>query len=99
FGPTDTDRWMWAQAWAGDPGDFKEVGRPTPGTICVFTRSGGGHVTLYEHTGDDGMIACRGGNQCDEVDLSHYDPAPRIGIDVPVSGYADGLLLAGRGRR
>src|SRR5262245_62031523 len=23
FGPTDTDRWMWAQAWAGDPKNFE----------------------------------------------------------------------------
>ena len=85
FGRTDTDRWMWAQAWAGDPGDFKEVGRPTPGTICVFTRSGGGHVTLYEHTDDDGMIACRGGNQSDQVNLSHYDPDTLIGFYWPVA--------------
>ena len=85
FGPTDTDRWMWAQAWAGDPGDFKEIGRPTPGTICVFTRSGGGHVTLYEHTDDDGMIACRGGNQSDQVNLSHYDPDTLIGFYWPVA--------------
>jgi len=85
FGVTDTERWLWAQAWAGDGENFKEVGRPTPGTICVFTRSGGGHVTLYEHTDDDGMIACRGGNQSDEVNLSHYDPDTLIGFYWPVA--------------
>jgi len=73
FGPTDTDRWMWAQAWAGDEEDFKHTTRLTPGTVVVMTRSGGGHVTLYEHTNDDGTLACRGGNQSDQVNVSNYD--------------------------
>src|SRR5215831_13642871 len=73
FGPTDTDRWLWAQAWAGDPTNFKPTGRLTPGTIVVMTRSGGGHVTLFEEW-DDGMLRCRGGNQSDAVNVSLYDP-------------------------
>jgi uncharacterized protein (TIGR02594 family) len=84
FGPTDTDRWMWAQAWAGDEKNFKPVGRPTPGTIVVMTRSGGGHVTLFEEWDDD-MLLCRGGNQSDEVNLSSYDPETVIHYVWPVA--------------
>src|SRR5215467_190727 len=47
FGPTDTDRFLWAQSFANDPG-FVEIDEPLLGCIVVMTRSGGGHVTLYE---------------------------------------------------
>jgi len=47
FGPTDTDKFLWALAWADDPG-FVRMGRPVPGTIVVMEREGGGHVTFYE---------------------------------------------------
>jgi len=72
FGPTDTDRWMWAQSFASDKG-FIHLGSPVPGTIVVMTRSGGGHVTMFEEW-DGNMIRCRGGNQSNEVNVSSYDP-------------------------
>jgi uncharacterized protein (TIGR02594 family) len=85
FGPTDTDRWMWAQAWAGDEKNFKPVGHPTPGTIVVMTRSGGGHVTLYEETDSNGNYRCRGGNQSDAVNVSSYDPETVIDLVWPTA--------------
>jgi len=88
FGPTDTDRWMWAQAWAADPENFKPVGRPVAGSIVVMTRSGGGHVTLFEELDGNGNWRCRGGNQSDAVNVQSYDPDTVIAVvwpaDVPV---------------
>lgn len=85
FGPTDTDRWMWAQAWANDAANFKATGRLTPGTIVVMTRSGGGHVTLFEEWGSNNMLRCRGGNQSDAVNVSSYDPSTVIRYVWPVA--------------
>jgi uncharacterized protein (TIGR02594 family) len=72
FGPTDTDRWMWAQSFADDYGYIRLV-QPVLGSIVVMSREGGGHVTMFEDW-DDGMLRCRGGNQSNEVNVSSYDP-------------------------
>lgn len=37
---------------------------PTPGAVMVYSRTGGGHVTLYE-SADSAYYYCRGGNQAD----------------------------------
>jgi hypothetical protein len=61
FGATDTDRWLWANAWAqfGAAAD-----KPQPGDVLVFRWAGGGHhVTLYDHEEDDNYYHCTGGNQ------------------------------------
>lgn len=81
FGPTDTDRWMWAQSFASDPG-FEHQGSPVPGTIVVMSREGGGHVTMFEEW-DDGELLCRGGNQSNEVNTSSYDPGTVIAYCWP----------------
>jgi len=78
FGPTDTDKWMWAQSFASDPG-FVKLGSPVPGTIVVMTREGGGHVTMFEEWDDNGNLRCRGGNQSNCVNVSTYDPSTVIG--------------------
>ena len=49
FGGTDTDRFLWARSWADDP-DYTVLKTPRLGCIVVLTRSGGGHVTVYEST-------------------------------------------------
>lgn len=70
FGPTDTDKYLWAAAW-GKPGpeliqlDPKHL---FPGAIMVFTRDGGGHVSFYEGE-DDTAYHIRGGNQSDMVNV------------------------------
>jgi uncharacterized protein (TIGR02594 family) len=70
FGDTDTERWMWAQAWADWP-QSTELAEPQLGAIIVTTRDGGGHVTMYEGKGSSsGYWACRGGNQSDMVKVS-----------------------------
>jgi uncharacterized protein (TIGR02594 family) len=73
FGNTDTDKWMWAESFASDPG-FIHLGSPVPGCIVVMTREGGGHVTMFEAWDDNGGIRCRGGNQSNCVNVSSYDP-------------------------
>jgi uncharacterized protein (TIGR02594 family) len=80
FGPTDTDKFLWAQSFASDP-NFKEIGAPRPGAIVVMTREGGGHVTLYES--GSGSITCRGGNQSDCVCVANYDEDTVIGYYWP----------------
>lgn len=84
WGPSDTDRWLWAQAWAGNQQAFKHTGRLTPGTIVVMTRSGGGHVTLFEEWDGD-MLVCRGGNQSDSVCTAKYDPDSVIAYCWPTA--------------
>lgn len=64
FGPSDTDKFLWAQAWKqfGTP-----VEHPQPGDVLVFAR----HVSLYD--GEDGdHYLCRGGNQSDSVNVTHF---------------------------
>lgn len=89
----DTGSFLWAQSFADDPG-FEHQVEPCLGTICVMTREGGGHVTMFEgwvnssHTQFKG----RGGNQSDEVNVSTYDVDDIIawvwprGVPVPAPG-------------
>lgn len=71
FGKTDTDRWMWALAWADDDAFGTVLDAPVLGCVVVMERSGGGHVTLYESTSGS-SYKCRGGNQSDAVTLASY---------------------------
>jgi uncharacterized protein (TIGR02594 family) len=62
FGPTDTDKWMWADAWRQF--GTAVTGDPQPGDVLVFKWAGGGeHVTFYDHMEDDNYYHCTGGNQ------------------------------------
>jgi len=77
FGPTDTDRWMWAQAWGGKYWEADEIDEPCLGCVAVMSREGGGHVCLVEAwtEGSDtfisgGQFKGRGGNQSDMVNVS-----------------------------
>jgi len=88
FGATDTDCFLWALAWSEDPREFMRIGRPVLGCIVVMEREGGGHVTLYEYTDDDGNYACRGGNQSDAVNVQHYDPDTVVALVWPVAAGA-----------
>lgn len=76
FGPTDTDRYLWANAWiqfghevahrdkATGAMVFAPGMAPLPGDICVYVWAGGGHhVTLYDHEEEDEFYHCTGGNQ------------------------------------
>lgn len=55
-----------ALAWASWGQALKA---PTPGAVLVYSRDGGGHVTLYESE-DSAYYYCRGGNQSDMVNVT-----------------------------
>lgn len=86
FGDIDTDRFLWAQSWASDD-NFIKIGAPVLGCIVVMTRSGGGHVTLYESDAGSN-IKCRGGNQSDAINVASYPKSSVIAYvwpkDVPL---------------
>jgi hypothetical protein len=48
---------------------------PSPGAVMVYSRTGGGHVTLYESE-DANYYYCRGGNQSDSVNVSKLSEVP-----------------------
>jgi uncharacterized protein (TIGR02594 family) len=75
FGLNDTDKFLWARAWA----QFgTKVDTPQLGDVLVFP----GHVTLYD--GQDGeYYLCRGGNQSDSVKVSYMPKDSVIAIRRP----------------
>jgi uncharacterized protein (TIGR02594 family) len=87
FGPTDTDKFLWAQAW-DDPSFGTKLDQPVPGCIVVMTRSGGGHVTLYESASGSNYI-CRGGNQGDAINTSSYPKSSVIALVWPNAAADD----------
>ena len=84
FGSTDTDRFMWAKSWADDAG-YQILKTPRLGCVVVMTRSGGGHVTLYESTSGSSYM-CRGGNQSDAINLAAF---PKSNVVALVWPYAE----------
>jgi uncharacterized protein (TIGR02594 family) len=81
FGPTDTDRWMWARAWDDDVWGYP-LSVPRPGAVVVMEREGGGHVTLYERTEGSNYV-CRGGNQSDAVNQASYPISKVVALMWP----------------
>src|SRR5262249_15144324 len=85
FGTTDTDRWMWALAWADDAEFGVRLSAPRLGCIVVMEREGGGHVTTFESTDGD-YYRCRGGNQSDMVNVSSYPISNVVALVWPKAG-------------
>ncbi len=84
FGPTDTDKFLWADSW-------RQFGAPVPrgqeklGDVLVFQWSSGGHhVTLYEGMADAQHYSCRGGNQSDAINVEPLPVASCTGIRRPL---------------
>ena len=67
---------LWAQNWAswGTPQKVAMLG-----DVLVFTRSGGGHVTLYVGE-DEHFYHCLGGNQSDQVNIIRKPKTPILAI-------------------
>jgi uncharacterized protein (TIGR02594 family) len=86
FGKTDTDKFLWARAWADDP-DYPKLPKPKLGCVVVLTRSGGGHVTTYESDAGS-SIKCRGGNQSDAVTLASYPKSSVVAYVWPKASVA-----------
>jgi len=82
FGPTDTDKWMWAESWSRWPNSV-HLDEPRLGCIVVFRwDSGSHHVTLYEST-EGSNYKCRGGNQSDMVNVASFPAANAIALVWP----------------
>jgi uncharacterized protein (TIGR02594 family) len=79
FGPTDTDKFLWAQAWAKWG---TKLSVPRVGCVMVLTREGGGHVTLYEEDAGSSFRG-RGGNQSDMVNVASFTDSSIIAMVWP----------------
>lgn len=78
-----------ALAWASFGVALK---MPTPGALLVNSRTGGGHVTLYESE-DATYYYCRGGNQADSFNVTKIPKSRAVkairwpaGIPLPTAG-------------
>lgn len=87
WGATDTDKPMWALAWA-DCEDYAPLDEPVLGAVVVMEREGGGHVTLLEGVNSDGTYRCRGGNQSDAVNVQNYSRSQVVALVWP-KAYGD----------
>ena len=76
FGPSDTDKFLWARAW--EQFGTEREGEPQLGDVLVFP----GHVTMYDGREGDYYL-CRGGNQSDSVRVSHMPASSVIAVRVP----------------
>lgn len=73
---TKMDGAQYGFLWADDWRYFGVEVKPQLGAVMVFTRNGGGHVSLYE--GEDGdNFLIRGGNQSDAINVISY-PKDRL---------------------
>jgi uncharacterized protein (TIGR02594 family) len=70
---------------------------PSPGAVLVYSRQGGGHVTLYESE-DTNYYYCRGGNQSDSVNVTKIPKSRPIkairwpaGVALPTAGRKIGV--------
>ncbi len=81
---SDTDCFLWAQSFASDP-NYVRIEEPVLGAICVMTRDGGGHVTMFEGWANAGHTSYkgRGGNQSDEVNVGTFSTDDLIGFYWP----------------
>jgi uncharacterized protein (TIGR02594 family) len=72
---------LWALSYSTGWG-IKLAG-PAVGAIAVKTRNGGGHVTFVAGRTSGGALACCGGNQNDEVNVSPYREDVFVGFYWP----------------
>lgn len=75
---------LWALSYADVKGQpVVKLSGPALGAIAVKKRTGGGHVTFVAGRTRGGALACCGGNQNDEVNVSPYDPGVFVGFYWP----------------
>jgi uncharacterized protein (TIGR02594 family) len=83
--------------WALSYSDTKnqpvvKLAGPALGAIAVKKRAGGGHVTFVAGRTRGGALACCGGNQNDEVNVSPYDPGVFVGFFWPKGSALPGAV-------
>jgi uncharacterized protein (TIGR02594 family) len=79
---------LWALSYSDTKKQpFVRLAGPAVGAIAVKTRNGGGHVTFVAGRTRSGALACCGGNQNDEVNVSPYLEEVFVGFYWP-KGFA-----------
>lgn len=68
---------LWALNWAQDWADGVRLKGPSLGAVAVLSRSGGGHVTMYEGENDTHWFG-RGANQSDMVNVAKFPHARNV---------------------
>jgi uncharacterized protein (TIGR02594 family) len=75
---------LWALSYSDTKNQpFVRLAGPALGAIAVKTRNGGGHVTFVAGRTKGGALACCGGNQNDEVNVSPYREDVFVGFYWP----------------
>lgn len=75
---------LWALSYSDTKKQpFVRLAGPAVGAIAVKTRNGGGHVTFVAGRTRGGALACCGGNQNDEVNVSPYKEDVFVGFFWP----------------
>lgn len=74
----DLQSYLWADAWKA----FGDECPPIPGAVAVFTRNGGGHVSLIEAETRT-HLHVRGGNQADMINVIAMPKAQLTAIRWP----------------
>ncbi|WP_052363105.1 NlpC/P60 family protein [Bradyrhizobium sp. DOA9] len=83
-GEKPSSRPLWALSYADTKSEpVVRLAGPAVGAIAVKTRNGGGHVTFVAGRTRDGALACCGGNQNDQVNVSPYRPDVFLGFFWP----------------
>jgi uncharacterized protein (TIGR02594 family) len=75
---------LWALSYSDTKNQlFVKLAGPALGAIAVKKRNGGGHVTFVAGRTRGGALACCGGNQNDEVNISPYREDVLVGFFWP----------------
>jgi uncharacterized protein (TIGR02594 family) len=83
-GEKPTSQPLWALSYSDTKNQpVVKLAGPAVGAIAVKTRNGGGHVTFVAGRTSSGALACCGGNQNDEVNVSPYLESVFIGFYWP----------------
>jgi uncharacterized protein (TIGR02594 family) len=64
--------WYRAAAYA-DPSYGTVLQKPCVGALAIYTRKGGGHVTIVAGIDKQGRVMCFGGNQSDAINVMAFD--------------------------
>lgn len=87
---------LWALSYSDTRGQpFVRLPGPALGAIAVKTRDGGGHVTFVAGRTRGGALACCGGNQGDEVNVSPYLESVFVGFFWPKAAPLPALFGVG----
>jgi uncharacterized protein (TIGR02594 family) len=87
---------LWALSYSDTRNQpFVKLAGPAVGAIAVKTRNGGGHVTFVAGRTRSGALACCGGNQNDEVNVSPYLESAFVGFFWPKGASLPAWVGAG----